>query len=60
MEWLSSWLAVQGVLGSKHGLNTSISTIGYLRLLPLSRDMIERLKKQSKIAKATQPNSSVW
>ena len=44
VEWLSSWLAEQGVPCSNLGLTTCISEIGYL-LLP-SRDMTERLLKR--------------
>ena len=49
IEWLSSWLAEQGVdrPGSKPGLATWISEIGYL-LLP-SRDMTEKLLMRSNI-----------
>ena len=45
-EWLSSWLVEQEVQGSRPGLATWISEIGYL-LLP-SRDMAEIPLKRRK------------
>ena len=55
VEWLSFWLAEQGVRGSNLGLATWISEIGYL--LHPSRNMIERLFKWGKIFKTTKPKT---
>ena len=54
VEWLSSWLAEQRVLGFNLGLTTSISVIGYL--LPWSPYMTERLLRWREILKTTQTN----
>ena len=43
IQWLSSWLAEQGVRGSNRGLNTWISELGCL--LPPSRDITVILYK---------------
>ena len=56
VQWLSSWLAEQGVWVSNHGVATLISEIGYL-LLP-SRDMTEILLKGCKTLKTTQLNQT--